>query len=133
MDIEEEDEGEELIGEDMGADYRPMGALDEYEEDGLDDNVYGTMDARARAAADAELEARDMRERTSRIPAALLDEEDDLEAEQRPRRRRREENEEVESGMDVLDEVLENEDVSQRPLRLPKTMQLVCHQNVNHN
>ena len=133
MDIEEEDEGEELIGEDMGADYRPMGALDEYEEDGLDDNVYGTMDARARAAADAELEARDMRERTSRIPAALLDEEDDLEAEPRPRRRRREENEEVESGMDVLDEVLENEDVSQRPLRLPKTMQLVCHQNVNHN
>ena len=39
----------------MEDDYRPMGALDEYEVDGLDDHEYGPMDFNARAAAlDAE-------------------------------------------------------------------------------
>jgi len=109
VDVEEE-EGEDLIGEDMHADYRPMGALDEYEEDGLDENDYGMMDARARAAADAELEARDDHDRSSRMPAALLDEDED-EDEQRPRRRRRDEPQEDDSGGDALDEVLETEDV----------------------
>ena len=87
---EEEDEGEELIGDDMAADYRPMGAMDEYEEDGLDATEYGLMDARARAAADAALDARDGREHASRMPAALLESDEDEEVE-RPRRRRREE------------------------------------------
>ena len=83
---DEEEDGEELIGEDMEADYRPMGALDEYEEEGLDANDYVPMSAAARFAADAVLDARDQRERQSRMPAALLtsDDEDD-----RPRQRRR--------------------------------------------
>jgi len=85
---DEEDEGEELIGDDMEADYRPMGALDEYEQDGLDENEYGDMSASARAAAEAALEARDAKEHQSRMPAALLTSDDDGE-ERRPTRRRR--------------------------------------------
>ena len=85
---DEEDEGEELIGDDMEADYRPMGALDEYEQDGLDENEYGDMGAGARAAAEEALEARDAKEHQSRMPAALLTSDDDGE-ERRPTRRRR--------------------------------------------
>jgi len=113
--VEEEEDGEELIGEDMGADYRAMGALDEYEEDGIDENEYGGMDARARAAADAELEARDGRERTSRMPAAFGADDDEDEGEARPRRRRREEPEEAETGDAVLDQLLDEEHVRLPP------------------
>lgn len=95
---DEEEEGEELIGEDMEADYRPMGALDEYEEEGIDHADYGTMDAAARFAAEEVLEQRDARERQSRMPAALLTSDDD--AEERPRRRRRAE---VEPEGDEMD------------------------------
>jgi hypothetical protein len=87
--VDEEDDGEELIGEGMEADYRPMGALDQYEEDGLDDHQYGLMDMSARAAADAALDARDQRERVSRMPKALLTSDDDDGEERAPRRRRR--------------------------------------------
>ena len=83
---DEEEDGEELIGEDMEADYRPMGALDEYEEEGLDANDYVPISAGARFAADAALDARDVRERQSRMPAALLTSDDD---DDRPRQRRR--------------------------------------------
>ena len=48
--LDEEDDGEDLIGDGMEADYRPMGALDEYEADGLDFNEYEGMDFGARAA-----------------------------------------------------------------------------------
>lgn len=71
----------------MGADYRPMGALDEYERDGIDEGDYDHIGMDARAAADAALDARDGRERQSRMPAALLTSDDD--GEDRPRRRRR--------------------------------------------
>lgn len=93
-DDEEDDDGEELIGDAMLDDYRAMGALDQYEEDGLDGNEYEHMDPRSRAAADAALDARDGREQTSRMPAALLQSDDD--EEDRPdRRRRREDRPEV--------------------------------------
>ena len=56
--LEEEEDGEDLIGDDMGADYRALGAMDEYEADGLDETEkYGDMDPRARADAEAILEA----------------------------------------------------------------------------
>ncbi|EOD41127.1 hypothetical protein EMIHUDRAFT_62542, partial [Emiliania huxleyi CCMP1516] len=106
---EEEEDGEELIGDDMHADYRPMGALDEYEEDGIDHAEYGGIDARARAAAEAELEAREARETTSRLPAALLDE-DDEEGESRPRRRRREEPEQGAEAADTVDQIIDDEE-----------------------
>ena len=85
---EEEDDGEELIGEGMEDDYRPMGALDEYEVDGLDDHEYGPMDFNARAAAEAALAQRDERERFTRMPKALLSSEDDGEVRETRRRRK---------------------------------------------
>ncbi|KAL1506921.1 hypothetical protein AB1Y20_007785 [Prymnesium parvum] len=96
MGADEEDDGEDLLGEDMMADYRRIDALDAYEEDGLDDNDYGDIDFDARAAAEAALEERDLRERASRIPAALLasDDEDD----ERPERRRARRRQEAEDG-----------------------------------
>jgi DNA replication licensing factor MCM2 len=86
---EEEDDGEELIGDNMMDDYRPMGALDEYEAEGLDSHQYDDMDFGARAAADAALDARDARENRSRVPKALLTSDDDDGEERGPRRRRR--------------------------------------------
>ncbi len=85
---DEEDDGEELIGEGMESDYRPMGALDEYEVDGLDEHDYGPMDFSARAAAEAALEQRDERERFTRMPMARLTAVSVF-ADARPRRRRR--------------------------------------------
>ena len=87
--LDEEDDGEDLIGDGMEADYRPMGALDEYEADGLDFNEYEGMDFGARAAADAALDARDARERVSRMPRALLTSDDDDGEDRAPRRGRR--------------------------------------------
>ena len=86
---EEEDDGEELIGDGMEADYRPMGALDQYEEEGLDEHAYDDMDFDVRAAAEAALDARDNREQRTRMPKALLTSEDDDDGEDRGRRRRR--------------------------------------------
>ena len=87
--MEEEEDGEELIGEDMMADYRPMGALDEYEEEGLDNADYGDMDLYTRAAAEEALEQRDGRERQSRMPAALMTSDDEGDVPHRSRRQRR--------------------------------------------
>ena len=53
---DEEEDGEDLIGDGMEADYRPMGALDQYEEDGLDFHEYDDMDFSARQAAEAALD-----------------------------------------------------------------------------
>ena len=55
--LEEEEDGEDLIGDGMEADYRPMGALDEYEADGLDFHDYEDMGFDVRAAAEAALDA----------------------------------------------------------------------------
>lgn len=72
--LEEEDDGEDLVGEGMEADYRPMGRLDEYEEDGLDNAEYED-DVDARVRAEAELNQRDANEQYGRrrAPRALLD------------------------------------------------------------
>ncbi|KAG8458740.1 hypothetical protein KFE25_012938 [Diacronema lutheri] len=71
---EEEEDGEDLVGEGMAADYEPMARLDQYEEDGLDDNEYED-DVDARLAADRALDARDVREvyGKQRGPRALQD------------------------------------------------------------
>eukprot|EP00316_Scyphosphaera_apsteinii_P000527 CAMPEP_0119314172 /NCGR_PEP_ID=MMETSP1333-20130426/31965_1 /TAXON_ID=418940 /ORGANISM="Scyphosphaera apsteinii, Strain RCC1455" /LENGTH=910 /DNA_ID=CAMNT_0007319233 /DNA_START=48 /DNA_END=2780 /DNA_ORIENTATION=+ len=87
--VDEDDEGEELIGDEMGADYRPMGALDDYEADGLDDADYAPMGAAQRLAAEEEI-ARRQPQTQSRMPKGLLTPEGD-EDDERPRRRRREE------------------------------------------
>jgi len=109
--MDEEDDGEELIGEGMEADYREMGALDAYEEDGLDEADYEPMDAGARFRAEQELEKREVRERgTSRVPQAFLSSDGDDE-EARPRRRRKEEPA-PEDGGDGLEGILPDEEES---------------------
>ncbi|KAJ1621501.1 MCM-domain-containing protein [Pavlovales sp. CCMP2436] len=72
--LEEEEDGEDLMGDGMAADYRRMGALDEYEEDGIDRADYSD-DVDARGAADRELAARDATDvyGRSRGPRAFQD------------------------------------------------------------
>lgn len=70
-------DGEDLLEGDIRADYRPMAALDEYDERDLDRRGYGGMDAEARREAEAEMRARDRLEgrgRATRLPAALAGE-----------------------------------------------------------
>ena len=114
--LEEEEDGEDLIGDDMGADYRALGAMDEYEADGLDEAEYGDMDARARADAEAILEARDRRERSSRMPQALLTSDDEGGEERPARRRRRQRGEMADDGADadeaMFEEAFADDDVS---------------------
>ncbi|GAB4814991.1 hypothetical protein N2152v2_002037 [Parachlorella kessleri] len=104
-----DDEGEDLLGDNMAADYRPMEHLDRYEGDGLDDGYVEDMTeeerVQARLAAERELAQRDRAEgrvtgRRRMLPAAL---EDDMEDEElRPRRRRR--LEEAQAGLDEDEE-----------------------------
>ncbi|KAF4522245.1 hypothetical protein B566_EDAN009089 [Ephemera danica] len=58
-DEEEEGEGEELFGDNMEADYRPMPALDRYDPNMLDEEDYDVLSPGARAAAEEELGRRD--------------------------------------------------------------------------
>ncbi|KAF2893898.1 hypothetical protein ILUMI_12275 [Ignelater luminosus] len=85
--IEDED-GEELFGDNMEADYRPMPALDRYDERILDDEDYDVMSPGVRRAAEEELRQHD-RERgfLRRDDRELFyDKSDD---EEDPRRKRR--------------------------------------------
>lgn len=83
------DEGEELIGDSMMADYKPMPELDRYEEDDLDTADYEEMSPSSRAKAEALMRARDNEaaQRAGRRPAMLEASDDEEEA--RPRHRRR--------------------------------------------
>ncbi|XP_059475525.1 DNA replication licensing factor Mcm2 [Neocloeon triangulifer] len=57
---EEDEEGEELFGENMEADYRPMPTLDRYDPNMLDDEEdYDAMSPATRAAVEQELRRRD--------------------------------------------------------------------------
>uniref|UniRef100_A0A8C9REI9 DNA replication licensing factor MCM2 n=1 Tax=Scleropages formosus TaxID=113540 RepID=A0A8C9REI9_SCLFO len=57
---DEEDDGEELIGDGMERDYRPIPQLDVYEAEGLDDDEdLSELSPGARAAAEAAMRARD--------------------------------------------------------------------------
>eukprot|EP00966_Prymnesium_polylepis_P156296 3610887-Prymnesium_polylepis.1 len=112
-DDEEEDDGEDLLGDDMMADYRQIEGLDEYEEEGLDDNDYGDIDFGARAAAEAALADRDHRERASRMPAALMTSDD--EDGDRPERRRARRRQEPAAGVEEdpaagIEELLDDEE-----------------------
>ncbi|GAU93295.1 hypothetical protein RvY_05258-2 [Ramazzottius varieornatus] len=83
---ENEPEGEDLMGDNMEADYRPMPHLDEYEQEGLDldDNV-SEMSRAEYAAVNRELKKRDREEgvgrggREGRFRGLdLFDDEDDI-------------------------------------------------------
>eukprot|EP01137_Pigoraptor_chileana_P035579 Opistho-2@29835 len=83
----EDDEGEDLIGDNMEEDYRPMPHLDRYDEAVLDSQDYDDMSLDERRAAEVAMRKRDrdVMRREGRVPAALLDEDSD----DRPARRRR--------------------------------------------
>lgn len=57
---EEEEDGEELFGDNMEADYRPMSALDRYDRNLMDDDQeYSELSQGDRAAAEAAMRKRD--------------------------------------------------------------------------
>ncbi|KAF7249885.1 DNA replication licensing factor mcm2 [Varanus komodoensis] len=91
-DDEEEEDGEELIGEGMERDYRPIPELDVYEAEGLamDDEDIEELTASQRAAAERAMRQRDheMGRGLGRMHSGLLYESDD-EDEERPSRKRR--------------------------------------------
>lgn len=77
--VEEEGEGEDLIGDGMERDYRPHDLLDHYESDGVDDSMMegDGLDFAARRAAEARMAYRDAEERRlhgeGRMPGAFMD------------------------------------------------------------
>eukprot|EP00096_Caligus_rogercresseyi_P010202 TRINITY_DN362_c0_g1_i5.p1 TRINITY_DN362_c0_g1~~TRINITY_DN362_c0_g1_i5.p1 ORF type:complete len:907 (-),score=296.92 TRINITY_DN362_c0_g1_i5:299-3019(-) len=93
-DVEEEElDGEELFGENMEADYRPMPALDAYDTRVLDDEEdYDQVSVGERAEAEASMRKRDREEgRRGRLRRGLLlyDSEEDDEDLDEPKTRRR--------------------------------------------
>ena len=88
---EEEEDGEELFGDNMEADYRAMPALDRYDRELLDEDDYDMMSEGDRAAAEAALRKRDREEgrrADGRMRRGLLYDDDDDEDEPARRRRR---------------------------------------------
>ncbi|XP_076239028.1 DNA replication licensing factor Mcm2 [Calliopsis andreniformis] len=84
---QEEEEGEELFGDNMENDYRAMPALDRYDPDVVDDEVYSEMSQGERAAAEAAMRKRDRAAGIIRDDRYLLyDESDEEEVHARKRR-----------------------------------------------
>uniref|UniRef100_UPI00398E7B76 DNA replication licensing factor MCM2 n=1 Tax=Pristiophorus japonicus TaxID=55135 RepID=UPI00398E7B76 len=89
--VEEEEDGEDLMGDELERDYRAIPELDVYEREGLDDEEdLEEMTASQRAEAEREMRRRDHAEgmRQGRMRIDLLYESDD-EDEERPARKRR--------------------------------------------
>lgn len=86
---EDEEDGEELFGDNMEADYRPMPALDHYDPDVLDDDDYDNISQTDRQAAEMAMRRRDREAGmlTRRGDRELIYEDSDEEDE--PRRKRR--------------------------------------------
>ncbi|KAL1449000.1 hypothetical protein WDU94_000244 [Cyamophila willieti] len=91
VDDDDEGSGEELFGDNLENDYRPMPALDRYDRDALDDSDYSVISADARADAERELRRRDREQAMGgrRGDADLLYDESDDEDGSAPRRKRR--------------------------------------------
>ncbi|CAG8487839.1 3298_t:CDS:10 [Paraglomus brasilianum] len=70
----EDDQGEDLFGSDMEADYRENRRQDRYESEHVDDQVYDSMDPETRRMAERTMYRRDIEE--GRLPAAFDDDED---------------------------------------------------------
>uniref|UniRef100_A0A8C4XG59 DNA replication licensing factor MCM2 n=1 Tax=Erpetoichthys calabaricus TaxID=27687 RepID=A0A8C4XG59_ERPCA len=87
---EEEEDGEDLIGDDMERDYRAIAELDVYEAEGLDDDEdLSELSPGARAAAEAAMRRRDQeRGLSGRMRRGLLYDSED-EDDERPARKRR--------------------------------------------
>ncbi|KAK0182674.1 hypothetical protein PV327_000787 [Microctonus hyperodae] len=87
---EEEADGEELFGDNMEADYRPMPALDRYDRALMDDDDYSEMSQGDRVAAEAAMRKRDRAAGIFRDDRDLLYEESDEDDTQTQKRRRAE-------------------------------------------
>uniref|UniRef100_T1IA51 DNA replication licensing factor MCM2 n=1 Tax=Rhodnius prolixus TaxID=13249 RepID=T1IA51_RHOPR len=86
--IIEEEDGEELFGDNLEADYRPNPLLDRYDDVDLDEEDYDDMSQGDRVAAERFLNERDHAEGRRRGDAELLyDASDDEEAPSRKRKR----------------------------------------------
>lgn len=87
---DEEGEGEDLVDENMAADYRAIDHLDRYESEGLDEEPEEELDEdlqfAARRNAEREMDAREGRE--GRLPRALEEDDDEYFRDRRDRRRR---------------------------------------------
>ena len=81
--IESEGEGDDLM-KDMEKDYVPIKELDEYEEQGLDEEEYSEIAVEERKKAEKELDDRDNKkmQKKGRVPMALLDEMDEISEDQ---------------------------------------------------
>ncbi|XP_015606147.1 DNA replication licensing factor Mcm2 [Cephus cinctus] len=74
---QEEEEGEELFGANMEADYRPMPALDRYDPNMVDDEEYSELSQGDRVAAEVAMRKRDRAAGIIRDERDLLYEESD--------------------------------------------------------
>uniref|UniRef100_A0A0K2USC2 DNA replication licensing factor MCM2 n=1 Tax=Lepeophtheirus salmonis TaxID=72036 RepID=A0A0K2USC2_LEPSM len=120
---EEEEEGEELFGENMEADYRAMPALDAYDTRVLDDDDYDALSEGDRQDAESAMRQRDREEgRRGRLRRGLLYGDSDSE-EDEPKRRRKlaqmaAEDEDTSMGTQDMIESIENlEDTRGRSVR----------------
>lgn len=88
--VVEEEDGEELFGDNLEQDYRPIPALDIYDQEGLDEGDYSDISETHRAAAEREIRQREREEgrHAGRMRRGLLYEDSD-EEDEAPRKRRR--------------------------------------------
>ncbi|XP_052065124.1 DNA replication licensing factor mcm2-like [Mytilus californianus] len=88
---EEEADGEELFGDNLEQDYRPIPALDVYDQEGLDEGDFSDISESQRAAAEREIRQREKEEGVlyGRMRRGLMYEESDEEDDEAPRKRRR--------------------------------------------
>ncbi|XP_078036885.1 DNA replication licensing factor Mcm2 [Augochlora pura] len=84
---EEEEDGEELFGDNMEDDYRPMPALDNYDPNLLDDEAYSEMSQGERTAAETAMLKRDRAAGIVRDDRYLLYDDSDEEDVQARKRR----------------------------------------------
>uniref|UniRef100_A0A915PJC1 DNA replication licensing factor MCM2 n=1 Tax=Setaria digitata TaxID=48799 RepID=A0A915PJC1_9BILA len=108
--IQDEEEGENLFGDDMERDYRPHPELDVYSQSGMDDaSEYAELSEGARRAAEREMDERD----NLLDEDALLYEQDDIDVGRHVRRHPRKDRGsademEVEEEEDIPIDILEN-------------------------
>lgn len=69
----EEEDGEDLFGDNMEDDYRPVPELDTYDDADLDKEDYDAMDIEDRVRAEREMKKRDMKEGRSNIKGRIKD------------------------------------------------------------
>ena len=83
---EEEEDGEDLFGNNLEADYRPLPNIDRYDDDQCDDEFYDAMTDADRMAAEIAMQKRDRAEGIYRRDdfGLIYDDEDDV---QDPKRR----------------------------------------------